>query len=273
MKNSKDLTTLLLLVKLLQKKRKRPCLPEPCCCCPCCCSCPEPPSPGPIPPPTPQPTYTEIVIPVPQPEGITDLPANIYFQIDTRFTAAQGQRIKDALNGVLFHWFTHHNEKWNGGANNGTSQLAACTNTYATRNLQPVWYQGLPISNGLEATNLAMDQFTQLIRDNGFRLSSPAKINYHIPSPVMSSTIRGETAFRQTRVPLSFIINPIQLDNVALNPVLLTGSMFHAWLHRSGFYHPKTTSYFIAEAPMCIMRGFQPKNPAIPDSSYIELFD
>ncbi|USL45888.1 hypothetical protein [Priestia megaterium] len=273
MTNSRDLSTMLLLLKLLQRKRKRPCTPEPCCCCPCSCSCPEPPSPGPIPPPTPQPTYIEIAIPVPQPEGVTNLPANIYFQIDTRFTAAQQQQIRSAISGLLFHWFTHLTEKWNGGTNNGTSQLAACTNTYATHNLQPVWYQGPPISNGLEATNLAMDQFTQLIRDNGFRLSSPARIDYQIPSPVTSSTIRGETAFRQTRVPLSFIINPIQLDRVDINDIQLVGSMFHAWLHRAGFFDPKTSSYFIAEAPMCLMRGFQPKTPVPPDSFYIQFFD
>ncbi|USL45887.1 hypothetical protein [Priestia megaterium] len=267
MTNSRDLSTLILLLKLLQRKRKRPCSPEPCCCCPCS----EPPSPGPTP--TPQPIYREITIPVPQPEGITDLPANIYFQLDRRFNSAQEQRIKDAINGVLFHWFTHHNEKWNGGANNGTSQLAACTNTYAIRNLQPVWYQGPSISNGLEATNLAMNQFTQLIRDNGFRLSSPAKIDYRIPSPVTSSSILGETAFRQKQIPLSFTINPTFLDNIAVNTTRLTGSMLHAWLHRAGFYDPKVTSYFIAECPMCVMRGFQPKNPAIPDSFFYISFD
>ncbi|USL45889.1 hypothetical protein [Priestia megaterium] len=272
MTNPKDLSTLLLLLKLLKRKRKRPCSPEPCCCCPCSCSCPKPPSPGPTPP-TPQPTYREIRIPVPQPEGITDLPTNIYFQLDRRFNAAQEQRIKDAINGVLFHWFTHQTEKWAGETNTGVSQLAACANTYATKNLAPVWYQGPPILNGLEATNLAMDQFTQLIRDNGFRLSSPAKIDYRIPSPVTSSTIRGETAFKQTRVPLSFIINPLQIDNPGLSITLLGGSMFHAWLHRAGFNDPKLTSYFIAEAPMCIMRGFQPKNPATPDSFYIQFFD
>ncbi|WP_318618937.1 hypothetical protein [Priestia megaterium] len=165
------------------------------------------------------------------------------------------------------------NQKWNGGANNGISQLAACTNTYATRNLQPVWYQGSLITNGLEATNLAMDQFTQLIRDNGFRRALPAKIDYSIPSPVTSSTIRGETSFSQARVPLSFVINPTQLDRVEINGLTLSGSMFHAWLHRAGFKDPKTTSYFISEAPMCVMRGNQGKGPALPDSALYQFFD
>ncbi|WP_318618935.1 hypothetical protein [Priestia megaterium] len=164
-------------------------------------------------------------------------------------------------------------QKWKGGANNGISRLASCANTYATQNFQPVWYQGPPVTNGLEATNLAMDQFTQLIRDNGFRLASPAKIDYQIPSPVTSSTIRGETASRQTEVPLSFIINPTQLDRVDINSIVLTGSMFHAWLHRAGFQDPKTTSYFISEAPMCVTRGNQQKSGAVPDAAIYQFFD
>ncbi|WP_318618934.1 hypothetical protein [Priestia megaterium] len=164
-------------------------------------------------------------------------------------------------------------QKWNGGTNNGISRLASCTNTYATQNFQPVWYQGPPVTNGLEATNLAMDQFTQLIRDNGFRLASPAKIDYSIPSPVTSSTIRGETSFTQTRVALSFVINPIQLDRGELTNITFSGSMFHAWLHHAGFQDPKTTSYFISEAPMCVMRSYQIKTPTSPDSGFYQFFD
>ena len=48
MTNSRDLSTLLLLLKLLHKKRRRPCPPKPCCCCPC----PQPPEPDPCPNPT-----------------------------------------------------------------------------------------------------------------------------------------------------------------------------------------------------------------------------
>ncbi|WP_318618933.1 hypothetical protein [Priestia megaterium] len=173
----------------------------------------------------------------------------------------------------MLPWAIHMDQKWNGGTNNGISRLASCANTYATQNFQPVWYQGPPITNGLEATNLAMDQFTQLIRDNGFRLASPAKIDYQIPSPVTSSTIRGETSFSQTRVPLSFVINPTQLDRIDISPITLSGSMFHAWLHRSGFQDPKTTSYFISEAPMCVMRGYQAKVSAASDASFYQFFD
>ncbi|MED4693800.1 hypothetical protein [Peribacillus frigoritolerans] len=223
-----------------------------------------------------RPTYSELrQIPVPVPEGITNLPAFIYFDVDNRFTAAQRQRIREAIEGVLLNWFNHYNQKWNGGTNDGVSELAACTNTYAINNLQPVWYQGQPILNGQVATNVAMDQFTQLIRDNGFRISPPAKIDYFIPTPITSSTIRGETAFRKTGVPLSFVINPTQLDRVDVSSLVLTGSMFHAWLHRAGYSHPEGeyTSYFIGEAPMCVMRGFQPKVPAQPDSTFFQFFD
>jgi hypothetical protein len=219
------------------------------------------------------PTYTELAVPVPIPNGVQKLPSFVYFDIDNRFTANQRQRISDAISGTMFAWATHMLQKWNGGANNGVSQLAACSNTYATRNLQPVWYKGPSISNGLEATNLAMNQFTRMIRDNGFRQIPKAKIDYRIPSPITSSTIRGKTASRQASVPLSFIINPIQLDRVEINNVVLSGSMFHAWLHRAGFQDPKTTSYFISEAPMCLLRGYQSKVPGARDSVFYQFFD
>jgi hypothetical protein len=218
-------------------------------------------------------TFTQIAFPVPEPPGVSDLPLFIYFDIDNRFTLAQQQRIRDAINGVLFQWFQHLTEKWNEGANNGISQLATCTNLYATRNLRPTWYMGPAIPNGLVATNVAMDQFTQLIRDNGFHLAPRAKIFSNIPFHASFSTIFALTTLAQNRVPLSFIINPVQLDSPGLNITLLTGSMFHAWLHRAGFYHSRKTSYFIAECPMCIMRGLQIKKPATPDGFYILFFD
>ncbi|MBX9985536.1 hypothetical protein H7S36_09425 [Priestia aryabhattai] len=215
--------------------------------------------------------YTELAIQVPIPAGISNLPPFVYFDIDNRFTSAQRQRIKDAISGTMLAWAIHMDQRLN--PDSSALTLTECSNFYATRNLQPVWYQGPPISNGLEATNLAMDQFTQLIQDNGFRRTSPAKINYHIPSPITSSTIRGETASRQTRVPLSFVINPKQLDRVDLSSGTLTGLMFHAWLHRAGWKHPKNTSYFIFECPYCVMRGNQAKSSAIPDAEVSRLFD
>lgn len=215
-------------------------------------------------------TFRELAIPVPTPPGVNDLPSFIYFDLDNRFNLAQEQDIKDSISLVLFNWSFHLTQKWNGGANNGVSQLAACSNTYATRNLRPTWYFGTPILNGLMATNVAMDQFTQLIRDNGFERSPRAKI---FATPLTNDAIVfALTAFTQNRVPLSFIVDPSLVNNPDVGIGANTGSMFHAWLHHAGFYDPNTTSYFITECSMCVMRGYLPKNPAIPDSAFYRWF-
>ncbi|MGN7233888.1 hypothetical protein ACTHQ0_29510 [Priestia megaterium] len=217
------------------------------------------------------PPYTEMAIPVPQPPGITGLPPNVYFDVSTRFNATQKQKITDSINGVLFNWYLHMTQKWNGGANNGLSQLASCTNTYATKNLRPLWYRGVAITNGRKATEVAMDQFTQIIKDNGFRKSPKARIDWTYNRGI--TTMRANTAIGQTRVPVNIIVNAYQLDQSNVTTGLLLGSMFHAWLHRAGFTDPKTTSYFISECPMCAMRGYQVKNPALPDNSFYQFFD
>lgn len=217
---------------------------------------------------SPRATYTRIQIPVLPTPG---QPPFVYFDVDIRFTEPQIQKIGQVISRTLAGWRQHLEEKWNGGANNGVSQLATCTNMYATQNLQPVWYQGPPIQNGIEAVNLAMDAWTQRIIENGFHQVPVAKIHYRIPPAGEVSTIRSNTALRQFHVPLTTTINPQQLDDLGIGT--LTGSLFHAWLHRVGFHHPKLTSYFIAEAPMCVMRGFQDKTPGVPDSSFIRFFD
>ncbi|MCF6796736.1 hypothetical protein L1M59_11445 [Bacillus sp. ET1] len=191
----------------------------------------------------------------------------MYFYIHKSFTDKQQQRIREALGDVSAVWARHFNEKWDGGTNAGTSQLALCTNPYATKKLKPVWAKS-SVPNGIAATNLAMNQFTQLIRDNGFKKSPPATID-----PRSSTTIYAPTASTKRRVPLSVQINPKQLDSAALGDLDLTGSMLHAWLHRAGWTDPKTTSYFISECPMCVMRGLKPKNPNVRDSSYYKFFD
>lgn len=219
--------------------------------------------------PFPHPTYTEISIPVPQTSGLPNLPSRMYFYVDTRFTQPQQQRITNAISLTLFEWNRHYVQKWN----NGISQWAVCSNKYATRNLSPIWYRGPAIPNGQVALEFAMDQFTRLIRDNGFQRAPKAKIDSRIPTPPTSSTIRAITAPTQFQVPLSMVINPIQLDNLSMSNVFLSGSMIHAWLHRAGYVHPKTTNYFISEAPMCVMRGFQNKVPGQPDSDYYKYFD
>lgn len=221
--------------------------------------------------PNPTPTYRQIAIPVPANQATLLVPALVYFDVDTRFTEPQIKKLGNVISATLGVWSQHLLQKWNGGANNGVSQLAACTNMYATRNLQPVWYQGPPIQNGIQAVNLAMDALTQRIIENGFQQIPVAKIHYHIPPVGQVSTIRSTTALKQFNVPLTTAINPQQLDDLTL--LTLTGSLVHAWLHRVGFHHPKLTSYFIAEAPMCVMRGYQNKFPNVPDSSFIRFFD
>jgi hypothetical protein len=42
-----------------------------------------------------------------------------------------------------------------------------------------------------------------------------------------------------------------------------------------GYRHPegRYTTYLIGEAPMCVMRGFQDKDPEVPDSVFTQYFD
>ncbi|MBX9985525.1 MULTISPECIES: hypothetical protein [Priestia] len=211
--------------------------------------------------------YHTIKISVPEPAGISDLPKYIYFQIDNSFTDKQEQRIKTAISAVLSLWYNHHKQKWNGGKNTGISDLAACIKPYATKNFDPIWAKS-PLPNAIAAINLAMNQFTQLIRDNGFRKSPPAIIDTR-----SSTTIYALVGKTKRRIPLSFQINPKQLDNSELANLKLTGSMFHAWLHHAGWRDPKTTSYFISECPMCVARNFKPKRPDVRDSSFYKFFD
>ncbi|MFP7487888.1 hypothetical protein SFC65_27450 [Priestia filamentosa] len=213
-------------------------------------------------------TFREIAIPVPQPPGVADLPPFIYFDIDNRFNAIQEQEIKDAIALVLFNWSHHLTQKWNGGLNNGASDLAACTNTYATQNFRPTWYVGPPITNGRRAVEVAMDQFTKMIKDNGFHRSPRARI-FATP-PGGNAIVLGLTAFYQNRVPLSFMVNSLLLEEKTIG--FDAGSMMHAWLHRAGFTDPNQTSYFATECAMCVMRGYQPKSVGVPDELFYQYF-
>lgn len=211
--------------------------------------------------------YKKVAISVPQPKGAKNLPPYMYFYIHKSFTAKQQERIKLAIRAVLNQWARHLIEKWDGGTNAGTSELALCTNRYATKNFKPVWSKS-SVPNAIAATNLAMNQLTQLIRDNGFKKAPPATID-----PRNSTTIYAPTASTKRRIPLSLQINPKQLDSSALTDLNLTGSVLHSWLHRAGWTDPKTTSYFISECPMCVMRALTIKNPNVRDSSYYKFFD
>ncbi|MED3977157.1 hypothetical protein P4639_27780 [Priestia megaterium] len=211
--------------------------------------------------------YKKIAIEVPKPQGVKNVPTHIHFYLHKSFTKEQENRIRRGISLLLDRWYTHHNQKWDGGTNAGTSELAACTDRYATKKFKPVWAKS-SVPNAIAATNLAMNQFTQLIRDNGFKKSPPAIID-----PRSSTTIYAPTASTKRRVPLSLQINPKQLDSQALTDLKLSGSMFHAWLHRAGWTDPKVTSYFISECPMCIMRNLNSKQPAFPDSGNYKFFD
>ncbi|WP_310877712.1 hypothetical protein [Priestia megaterium] len=219
------------------------------------------------------PTYNRFALPLPQPPGQPPLPTFIYFDIDTRFTPTQVSRIKTIIANVLVQWRVHLTQKWNGGLNNGVSSWAACSQMYSFNRLKPVW-QATPVPNGLTALNEAMDLWTQRFIENGFK-GIVAKIDYRIPNPATSSTIRGKTAYRRNLVPLSITVNPIQIDRGDITNGVLEGSLVHAWLHRVGYKHPINTytTYFSGESAMCYMRGYAPKNPNVPDSVYTQFFD
>lgn len=220
------------------------------------------------------PTYNRLAIPLPQPPGLTNLPPFLFFDIDTRFTSQEVDRIKLIISSTLLNWSFHYTQKWNGGLNNGVSALEICCNMYAFNRLQPIWYKGTPIVNGIQAADLAIDVLTQRFKENGLN-GEIAKINYRVPFNPTNSTIRGKTAFRKNNVSLSVTINPLRLDDLGIADVSLVGSLVHAWLHRCGYNHPLNlyTTYLIGELPMCIMRGYAPKNPSTPDSVYTQYFD
>jgi hypothetical protein len=130
------------------------------------------------------------------------------------------------------------------------------------------------ITNGRQATEIAMDQFTQIIKDNGFRKSPQSKIDWtNMRNMGIISTMNASTAGTQVKVPINVLVNAHQLDQANTTTGILVGSMFHAWLHRAGFIDPKVTSYFISECPMCVMRGYQAKNPTLSDTLFYRYFD
>ncbi|MGG3641458.1 hypothetical protein ABES38_08770 [Bacillus gobiensis] len=221
-----------------------------------------------------KPTYRriELRLPTPPPPGVPPLPPVIYFDVDTRFTTSQTNRIRLVILIVISTWQQHFIEK---EASPYLSQLAMCTQKYAIRNLTPLWSRGPAITSGTEAANLAMNTLTQRFIENGTGKVDVATIDYRIPAPGERSTIRAKTAKRQFKVPLSVTINPQVLDDQTIANLDLAGSLLHAWYHRCGFYHPEDiyTTYFIGEAPMCVMRGYQDKNPNVPDTLLTQFFD
>lgn len=216
--------------------------------------------------------FIKISQPLPHPPGIPNLPNFIFFYIDKRFTKAEVTRIQGIINNVLAQWNLYYTQKFN---NHGVTTWGTCVQKYTTQGLTPVW-RCCPVHTPIEALDIAMNQFTQMFRDNGFKLSPPSFIFYRIPTPVTASTIFARTATRRKRVPLTVTMNPKQIERADITNGFLAGSLIHAWLHRAGWVDPPNrnfTTYFIGEAPMCVMRGFQDKTPGVPESFYTKYFD
>ncbi|SHO46867.1 hypothetical protein [Anaerocolumna xylanovorans] len=204
-----------------------------------------------------RPTYNRIEISLPTPPGVAPLPSSIYFNVDTRFTDAQILRIRQILVTLIGYWRQHYEQK----AASSISQWAESSQKHAVNKLTPLWYRGSCVTNGLEATNFAMDILTQRFIENGTGKVRVAKIKYCIPKQGEKLNIHSKTAIRKNRVALNMTINPQILDNTTSQITLLDGAMIYAWYHRMGYVHPKNTyiSSFIAENPMCLMREFQDK--------------
>jgi hypothetical protein len=218
-----------------------------------------------------RPTYDRIQIELPTPAGVNALPASIYFDIDTRFSLEQVTRIRVIIATLISSWFLHYEQT----VSTGTSQWAACSNKYSRRNLSPLWRIWRQSTNGETALEYAMNVLTQRFRVNGTGRVIVPKIRYRIPRKGERLNMRSRTSFLRYWVQLNLVINPEILDDLGVDDNFLAGSLLHAWLHRCGYTHPRNiyTTYFIGEAPMCLMRGFQYKNPSVPDSTYTQYFN
>lgn len=215
----------------------------------------------------PVPTYKRIQIELLQPPGVPPLPPFLFFDMDTRLNEA---RVREVILVLIGFWNQHYIET----SIDGTSDWAACTQEYATRNLTPVWIdkeRADLITDGETALEFAMDTLTSFFIQNGTWNAPVAKIDYL--NPASGSTMISKNGNKQFHVPLDVSMNPEQLESQANRT--LAGSLIHAWMHRMGYRHPegRYTSYLIGEAPMCLMRGFQDKVPGQPDSEFTQFFD
>ncbi|WP_342530091.1 hypothetical protein MKX57_16175 [Lysinibacillus sp. FSL M8-0216] len=206
---------------------------------------------------------------LPTPPGVEPLPLSISFDIDTRLDF---ERTQNTIIMLISFWEQHYEEK----AVSGTSQWALCAEKYAEKEITPIWIdkeKGYLIDNGEKALNFLMDTLTEFFRENGTGKIRTAKIFYL--DPALNSTMCSSNGYSEFCVPLDVAINPEALENVLISNLNLTGSLFHAWTHRMGYRHPVNvyTTYFSAEAAMCLMRGFQDKVTSEPDSVYTQYFD
>jgi hypothetical protein len=213
-------------------------------------------------------TYKTITVPVPDAPVSETLPATMTFYVDSRFTTAQVNRIRQMISTVLAEWNLHFEELNDGAAR---SQYQNCCNKYARFNLAPVWFEE-KLSNGAAAAGVQMDGFTTQIAANGFNRAAKAYIMYQKSG---TSTIKGVNASDPEKNSLTVTINATDLSKTSVSTRFLAGSLQHAWLHREGYRHPagKYTSYFAGESSMCIMRGNRNKTSGTPDSTYTKWLD
>jgi hypothetical protein len=219
------------------------------------------------------PTYNRIEIPLPAPPENPPLPPSIFFDIDTCFSTQETTRIRNLILLNISTWNRHFVQKQNSPY---LSQLAECCQKYAINGLTPLWSRKLRITSETEGANLAMNMLTLRFIENGTGEVEAAKIRYRLPNPEEQFHIIRKTTIRKHEVSLNVTINPQVIDNLTISNLTLIGSLLHAWLHRVGFDHPESvyTSYLIGELPMCVMRGYQDKNPTnVPDSLLTQFFD
>ncbi|MEK3722332.1 hypothetical protein [Paenibacillus sp. FSL H8-0034] len=212
-------------------------------------------------------TYKMIKVSVPDAPVSEALPAVMTFYVDTRFTTAQVNRIRQMISIVLGNWELHFDQLDSGEESNYQN----CCNKYARFNLAPVWFEE-KLANGSVAASVQMDGFTTQITANGFGRASKAYIMYQKSG---SSTVKGVNASNPETASLSVLINADHLNKTSVSTVFLGGSLQHAWLHREGYRHPagKYTSYMAGEASMCIMRGNKDKSPGLSDTTYTRWLD
>jgi hypothetical protein len=80
-------------------------------------------------------TYKEIKITVPNAPLLVALPSMMTFYVDSRFTTAQVNRIKQIISIALNEWRIHYDQLNNGAV---TSNYQNFVNKYARFNLSPV---------------------------------------------------------------------------------------------------------------------------------------
>lgn len=154
--------------------------------------------------------YTEVKITVPNAPVPVALPSAMTFYVDSRFTTAQVNRIKQMVGIVLGSWKNHYDQLNNGAF---LSSYQNCVNKYARFNLAPVWFDET-LANGAAAAAVQMDGLTTMIAANGFNRAPKAYIRYQASG---ASTIKGLNGSNPETDPLSVTINAIPLSKTSIS--------------------------------------------------------